>query len=410
MQTVAVRICIATAGLVLFFSVQGRASAQTDCSLRYSQPVFAKIDTARNITYGANTDVQGVMQTLTCDIYQPSGDTSRLRPMLVLIHGGSFIAGDKSEDVIVRLCIEFAQRGYVTASINYRLGVPSILTVTGADLAKANYRAVQDARAAVRFFHAHADSLRIDTNLIFAGGTSAGAFTAVQYAYLDQYEVGSAIDTAGLGPIEGTSGTPGVSSRIRGVINCWGAIGDTNWMQTGNLPIVSVHGTADNTVPYDAGWVFGMTGLYWVYGSASIHYRAIGRGVYSILGLFSGMGHQFPVTSPQMDTTVALVNTFLGAVINCDSGAASVLHVSGLSRAPETGAWMCMKTAGVMRLRTDVSPGDVRLYDCRGRSVDFHPVKHSGDGTYTLSVNVPGVYIAVDTKHKNHAALALHLY
>lgn len=47
-------------------------------------------------------------------------DTLTNRPFILLIHGGGFVGGDKSswEDE----CKEFAKRGYVTASINYRLG------------------------------------------------------------------------------------------------------------------------------------------------------------------------------------------------------------------------------------------------------------------------------------------------
>lgn len=408
MQKVAIRICggMAMAGLVLFFAA--RSSAQAACSVRYSQPVFTNIDTVRDVPYGKNVDVNGTMDTLKCDIYQPAGDTSRSRPLLVLTHGGSFTTGDKSEPDIVRLCVAFASRGYVTASINYRLG---ITTISGNELARANIRAVQDERAAVRYFRSRADSLRIDTSLIFAGGTSAGAFTAIQHAYLDQSEIPAATDTSGLGGLEGTSGTPGYSSRLRGVINLWGAIGDTAWINAGDLPIVSIHGTADNTVPYGAGWVFGISGIYWVYGSASIHHRSVGRGVYSVLRLFPGMGHQFPVTSPQMDTAEGVIRDFLCDVINCDSGHVAVIQSINSARPTYPVAWLCPGPDGkVVRLSPDVSLCDIRFFDCCGRIADLHPVRFSRPGMFRITVKVPGVYIAVDIKNKNHAALPLHLY
>jgi poly(3-hydroxybutyrate) depolymerase len=409
MRKIAVQSFVAIAGLVLFAAVQCRA--QGACSVRYSQPVFSKLDTTRDVPYGRNVAVSGSMDTLKCDIYQPAGDTSRSRPLLVLTHGGSFTTGDKTEPDIVRLCVAFASRGYVTASINYRLGVAGVLP-TGSELARANIRAVQDERAAVRYFRSRADSLHIDTTLIFAGGTSAGAFTAIQHAYLDQSEIPAGMDTSGLGGLEGASGTPGYSSRIRGVINLWGAIGDTAWINQGDVPIVSIHGTADNTVPYDAGWVFGISGVYWVYGSASIHRRAIGHGVYSVLRLFSGMGHQFPVTSPQMDTAEGVISDFLGTVINCDSGHVAVIQAYNGSRPAQgsAGAWLCMKQAGVMQLSPDARLDDIRFYDCFGRIVDMHPVHLGCAGSFRITAAAPGVYVAADTKNKNHVAMPLHLF
>jgi acetyl esterase/lipase len=406
MQTVTTRALLVCALIVASFAAMGAAS-QPDCVGRYVQRIFTTLDTTHDIVYGKNLDVNNAIDTLKCDLYQPVGDTSHARPLLVLTHGGSFVAGDKSEPDIVRLCTAFASRGYVTVSINYRLGVT---TVSGSELARANVRAVQDESAAVRYFRSRADSLRIDTALIFAGGTSAGGFTAIQHAYLDQSEIPAAMDTSGLGGLEGASGTPGYSSHIRGVINLWGAIGDTAWINAGDVPIVSIHGTADNTVPYDAGWVFSMPGIYWVYGSASIHRRAVGHGVYSVLRLFNGMGHQFPVTSPQMDTAEDIISGFLGAVINCDSGRVAVIRAAAGPRKFGPAGWLSMKSGTTIALQPGVTVDDVVFYDCSGRTIDLHPARLSRTGMFRITVNVSGVYIAVDTKNKNHAALPLHLY
>ena len=55
------------------------------------------------------------------DIYTPVGDNYTNRPLLIFAHGGSFIGGSKTNPTMVDLCETFAKRGYVTASINYRL-------------------------------------------------------------------------------------------------------------------------------------------------------------------------------------------------------------------------------------------------------------------------------------------------
>ena len=54
------------------------------------------------------------------DIYTPDGDTASNRPLIIYIHGGTYLGGSKTEID----CIDFVnilQKGYVTASVNYRL-------------------------------------------------------------------------------------------------------------------------------------------------------------------------------------------------------------------------------------------------------------------------------------------------
>ena len=92
----------------------------------------------------------------------------------------------------------------------------------------------------------------VDASQIFATGSSAGSITALHLAYLDSVEVPSYVTWGNVGGIfEGSSGNPGYSSQIQGVISNWGAIGDTTWMSSGNVPVYCVHGTEDATVYYD---------------------------------------------------------------------------------------------------------------------------------------------------------------
>ena len=49
------------------------------------------------------------------------GDTENNRPLIILAHGGSFIAGVRANPSMVSLGEAFAKRGYVVASISYRL-------------------------------------------------------------------------------------------------------------------------------------------------------------------------------------------------------------------------------------------------------------------------------------------------
>jgi hypothetical protein len=75
---------------------------------------------------------------------------------------------------------------------------------------------------------------------------------ALHLAYLDSAEVPSHVRWVNVGgSFEGSAGSPGYSSAIQGVVNCWGAIGDTSWMRGSTIPVFSVHGLNDTTVYYE---------------------------------------------------------------------------------------------------------------------------------------------------------------
>ncbi len=410
MQTVTTRSAVVAVVAALLCAAC--AGAQASCSDRFAKPVFPAIDTTRDIVYGMNTDLTGLLDTLKCDVYRPSGDTSKRRPLVVLIHGGAFITGTRqSDDVILRLCAEFARRGYVTTSIDYRLGVESLFPPQGAYFERANYRAVQDAKAAVRFFRAHAIEYRIDTSLIFEGGTSAGAFAAIHHAYLDQSEVPASVDTVVLGNIEGNSGTPGYSSRISAVVNCWGAIGDTLWMARGNVPIISFHGLSDDVVPYNYGSIFSGLGydILRVFGSAPIYKRAQDLGIYSRLKLFDSTGHGFPAVDPKMDTTVDMISDFLASIVNCDSGAAAVKFASSASRGAASG-WRIRASQASYVFVGDVHPASLRVVDCAGRSAPVRLICNEHTRTITpVGRYASGMYYLFDNLNREPKSVPVFL-
>lgn len=221
---------------------------------RYYDKIFSQ--TSSTVTFGNAMKFDSTFVDLKMDIYQPSGDMLAHRPLIVLAFPGSFTAGTRLSPDILTLCDNFSRRGYVCASIDYRLGFED-----GSDCDtnqfKALMRGVQDMKAAVRYFYKDAqttNTFRIDTNQIWIGGSSAGAFIALNYAYgkvdtLSRSEPSwarPALDSLG-GP-EGNSGNPGYSSRVKGVIDLCGGIADTVWIMPGDPLLVGVHGTADGTV------------------------------------------------------------------------------------------------------------------------------------------------------------------
>ena len=270
--------------------------------------------------YGQAITLQGDTVDLFLDVYQPTGDTANMRPLIIVIHGGSFVVGDKTDAEVVGFCNDLAKMGYVTSSINYRLGFstipPDSISVTEAVL-----RATHDARAAVRFFRRdvteNGNTWKIDTNKIFLLGSSAGGITALHLAYLDDVnEVPSYIDTTkpGLGGgIEGNSGNPGYSSKVTAIISLSGAIGDSVWIKPGDTPVLSFHGDQDVTVPFGSDTI-NVSGvdLLSVDGSQSVHIRADNLGINNCFKPFWGAGHTPNSTDAQYyDTTLTYLKHFL---------------------------------------------------------------------------------------------------
>lgn len=293
---------------------------------RYLMPVFDSIVITDSIPYGSANNYLGASTTLAMDLYMPYGDTTTNRPLLVLAHGGSFIGGNKKASDIVKVCMEFAKRGYVCASIKYRLGVSTSNPLTLAnEFANAVWRGTLDGRGAIRYFYKDAsmgNNYKIDTNNIYVGGISAGGVLGLHVAYLDKpSEAGSAnpsIDTASIGGVEGSSGNAGYSWKVKGVINLCGAIGTSTWMNDNkNIGIVSVHGTNDNTVPFKTDYFkAGVIPIALLSGSYIVDSVAKANGDPSALKVFYGQDHvPFSLPTPTgiayMDTTIRFVADFL---------------------------------------------------------------------------------------------------
>ncbi len=305
--------------LITALSFVAIAGTFAQCNGRYQNETFPTVTTTSNITFGSNLDMNGNTVTLSLDFYEPAADTLTQRPLIVWIHGGSFIGGTKNDPDVTALSQRFAKRGYVCCSINYRLGItipPNQTTATAAVV-----RAVQDAKAAVRFFRENATTYGIDTAQVFMGGSSAGAFTALHAAYLNKpSEIPSWVDTVALGNLEGNSGHPGFSSDFRACVNLCGALGDAAWLEPHDKPLCSMHGTADNTVPYNTAIIYlsGVFPIMQVYGSWSIDSAAQTNGTESWLHLWYGQDHvPYVASQAYMDSTVTYVADFLYRHLDC---------------------------------------------------------------------------------------------
>lgn len=175
---------------------------------------------------------------LFLDLYQPNGiNLTQKKPALIVIHGGAFTLGTKEAPTISKLCESFAKRGYVCASIQYRLAGDDPTFEPGPfinfnDRLRAINAAAQDAAKAARWLRQNAKTYNIDPSRIGIVGSSAGAITSLFTACQDA-------DI--LGP----------DAKIGVVIDLWGAMyGHENLIDADDPAIFITHGTNDRIVPY----------------------------------------------------------------------------------------------------------------------------------------------------------------
>ena len=136
----------------------------------------------------------------TLDLYLPQGPGPF--PLVVYIHGGGFILGDKVNKTVEEIRSPLLNEGYALASVNYRLtegGFPD---------------QVRDVKTAVRWLRDNASRFRLATDQIAAWGASAGGNLAAMLG-----------TSCGVESLEGLElGSPDESSCVQAVINWFGPV------------------------------------------------------------------------------------------------------------------------------------------------------------------------------------------
>jgi acetyl esterase/lipase len=280
------------------------------CNGRYDKDLFTAVKTTVNTEYGKALNIAGSQENLLLDMYEPAGDTATKRAMIIFIHGGGWTSGTKSQGK--ELCSMFAKKGYVAASIDYRLGIEN--PVNDKTRGEAVYRGVQDIKAAIRFARANASIYKIDPAQIFIGGYSAGAVNAIHAAYWNEYEVPPNIDKTRWDNLEGSGGNASFSSGVQAVFSIAGSIVNLSWIQGGEPPIVCVHSKTDKVEPYNEG--LDGKGIY-VYGGASIVQKANSINVSSTLFTFENIAHGDYLQSPNFTHTFSAISNFLRTKVIC---------------------------------------------------------------------------------------------
>ncbi|HUP27053.1 MAG TPA: alpha/beta hydrolase [Chloroflexia bacterium] len=159
-----------------------------------ASPQMQASDVKRDVTYCTAGGV-----ALKMDIYSPPANRQAApAPVVLYVHGGSWISGDKFE--VGQAAGELSAKGYLVASVNYRLA--------------PQYRwpaQIEDVKCAVRYLRASAATYSLDPNRIAAWGSSAGGHLVAL--------LGLTGKSAGF---EGAGGYADQSSAVQAVVDMFG--------------------------------------------------------------------------------------------------------------------------------------------------------------------------------------------
>lgn len=245
-------------------------------------------------------------QPLVTQMYTPKGDTKTDRPLVIYIHTGNFFpfpangscSGTLQDSSNVEIATRLAKMGYVVAVVNYRQGwnpFDQNELIRRYFLINAAYRGVQDMNTYVRYFRRSVAEFGnphgIDAEKITMWGQGTGGYLSLGTSYLNEYEeilqtgdptkfilptaagnipmvlpqyngdinaegpvttVDALYNQLSSLPIGDTLCKPnhvGFSSEFALCVNMGGALGDTTWMDAGEVPLISFHVPSDAFAP-----------------------------------------------------------------------------------------------------------------------------------------------------------------
>ena len=230
--------------LAIRFGAQQRSSANRNQNAAREQDSLTDAQVIQRVPQGVKAELnipyREGHERWKLDLFMPADESAEPRPGIVFVHGGGWRSGDKRRGGFLNPAIEYAARGYVCITVNYRLGGPIL-------------DCVQDVKCAVRWLRAHADTYNLDPDRIGAYGNSAGAHlvTMLGISYTNN-------DLEGDGPWQS------FSSRVQAVVasatptsmggrtetdSSTDMIKPMSYITADAPPFLLVHEESDRTVP-----------------------------------------------------------------------------------------------------------------------------------------------------------------
>jgi len=278
--------------ICLLIWTTSQAYSQTHC---HNAKANSSVGRSENIVYKEYLNQKGKEKDLNIELVYPADNLPvKKRPLIIGLHGSGFINTCIADACYIKysknvLTKNFTPQGFITASVEYRLASPfdfNPFNIKDDKLREMHFKALQDARQAIKFIFENAEDLGIDTNNVFLIGTSAGAITALSAAFLDNEEVPADL-LEKYGRLE-------KREKVKGVISLSGAMYDLSYLEGGDkIPLMIVHGKQDFVVPVDKGFYLNAKHLTPVFGGRAVFEQAQKKGI-PVKGFFYEFGHSYP--------------------------------------------------------------------------------------------------------------------
>lgn len=394
--------CLLVSSMILILTIRAQ-----DCGpIDYITPQFA-VEVETGVLYGTAPRFDGGTDSLRMNIHRPVGDGVSDRPLLIAVHGGAFIGGDRSD--MDQVCSWYAARGYVAATVSYRLGfyppviLPNPFAYDAAEVVRASYRAQQDVKGAIRFLRERHTVDQSSLENVYLYGVSAGGITAMHVAYATEAANKPAAcgaigpvdhgaqqyQRADLGSIEGLLNVNGYDASVKGCVSYFGGLLDTAFIGSATEPaLFTYHQTGDPIVGcghQQALWgaPLGVGANYpWLYGSCAIdpHMQQLS---------FDADRYEFhPYTGADHDIhDIPLVDGWAAEFL-ARQFCGGITSIAGGTQTSEA---IVIQRGGNLEVVSTDPVQELRLVDSRGRSAAagnnrILATGHLASGVYVLAI------------------------
>jgi len=231
----------------LVFLVAFAASCKKDGSTPVTYDSSKKV-VISDVKYGSDTSEK-------MDVYLPAGRSITATKILVMVHGGSWNEGDKTDFNAAVDTLQVLLPDYAIFNINYRL------SANGHNLFPA---ALNDVGLAIQYINSQAERYAVDTQKLVLGGASAGAHLALLQAYSKPGgNLKAAIDLFGPVDLTWLYNNHPVPQLARPVLinflgvsleqdaQLYAQASPVTYISAATPPTIIFHGTADDVVPIE---------------------------------------------------------------------------------------------------------------------------------------------------------------
>ena len=253
-QSLRTPLLITVFSSALLATLPGTASAQLTASAEWAAEVETRYQVSIDVPYVSQGGAQ-----LALDVYARR-DVDTPQPTLVFFHGGFWVAGSKNSQIMNLM--PWLEMGWNVVNVGYRLGATAPAPA-----------ALVDSFCALRFIGSEAERFNVDVERIVVTGQSAGGHLALALAMIPESEGFSAGCPEGNTPTPAAVinwfGTTDVADVIAGpnlrdnAARWFDGVADSmalatrlsplQYVRDDLPPILTIHGDADNVVPYAQG-------------------------------------------------------------------------------------------------------------------------------------------------------------